>query len=129
LQLPCGARQLRGAGDLPAPGGAAVAPGADAAKPTCVCHLVAHEALGQAVAPPCSHPASLSERALPTPAPEAGAQCGSPARWDLCGGPPVRAVPTATTHGPARSRAPDVHVCPDHVRRRPLPYVIPEFRS
>src|SRR5919106_5156650 len=24
-----------------------------------------------------------------------GAQCGSSARWDLCGGPPVRAVPTA----------------------------------
>ena len=27
---------------------------------------------------------------------EAGAQCGSSARWDLCGGRPVRAVPTAT---------------------------------
>src|SRR5215216_1152533 len=27
--------------------------------------------------------------------PEAGAQCGSSARWDLCGGPPARAVPTA----------------------------------
>ena len=24
----------------------------------------------------------------------AGAQCGSPARWDLSGGPPARAVPT-----------------------------------
>ena len=23
-------------------------------------------------------------------------RCGSSARWDLCGGPPVRAVPTAT---------------------------------
>ncbi len=30
------------------------------------------------------------------PEPEAGAQCGNPARWDLCGGPPARAVPTAT---------------------------------
>ena len=29
------------------------------------------------------------------PVPEAGAQCGSAARWDLCGGPPARAVPTA----------------------------------
>ena len=29
-------------------------------------------------------------------APEAGAQCGNSARWDLCGGPPARAVPTAT---------------------------------
>ena len=27
---------------------------------------------------------------------EAGAQCGNTARWDLCGGPPARAVPTAT---------------------------------
>jgi hypothetical protein len=31
-----------------------------------------------------------------TLAPEAGAQCGNSARWDLCGGPPERAVPTAT---------------------------------
>ena len=28
--------------------------------------------------------------------PEVGAQCGSSACWDLCGGRPVRAVPTAT---------------------------------
>jgi hypothetical protein len=28
--------------------------------------------------------------------PKVGAQCGSSARWDLCGGWPVRAVPTAT---------------------------------
>ncbi len=28
--------------------------------------------------------------------PEAGAQCDNSARWDLCGGRPVRAVPTAT---------------------------------
>ena len=28
--------------------------------------------------------------------PEAGAQCDNSARWDLCGGPSVRAVPTAT---------------------------------
>jgi transposase len=31
-----------------------------------------------------------------TPGPEAGAQCGSTARWDLCGGPSTRTVPTAT---------------------------------
>ena len=30
-----------------------------------------------------------------TPGPKAGAQCGSSARWDLRGGPPARAVPTA----------------------------------
>ena len=34
-------------------------------------------------------------------APEAGAQCGNSARWDLCGGPPTRAVPTATRTGNA----------------------------
>jgi hypothetical protein len=31
-------------------------------------------------------------------APEAGAQCGNPARWDLCGGPSARAVPTAISY-------------------------------
>ena len=34
-------------------------------------------------------------------APEAGAQCGNRARWDLCGGPPASAVPTATRTGNA----------------------------
>jgi transposase InsO family protein len=34
-------------------------------------------------------------RCASTFVPEAGAQCGSSARWDLCGGPPARAVPTA----------------------------------
>jgi hypothetical protein len=32
--------------------------------------------------------------------PERGAQCGSSARWDPCGGPPERAVPTATVDVP-----------------------------
>jgi hypothetical protein len=35
-----------------------------------------------------------------TPEPEAGAQCVSSARWDLCGGPPARAVSTATVGVP-----------------------------
>ena len=30
-----------------------------------------------------------------TPKPEGGAQCVKRARWDLCGGPPATAVPTA----------------------------------
>ena len=37
-----------------------------------------------------------SPRCASTPTPAAGAQCVSCARWDLCGGPPGRAVPTAT---------------------------------
>ncbi len=36
--------------------------------------------------------------------PEAGAQCGNAARWDLRGGPPARAVPTATRTGNAASK-------------------------
>jgi hypothetical protein len=35
--------------------------------------------------------------------PKARAQCGSPARWDLRGGPPARAVPTATQFCYARA--------------------------
>src|SRR6478609_7083964 len=45
-----------------------------------------------------------------TPEPEAGAQCGNPARWDLCGGPPVRAVPTAT-HPRYHHAAPTLRGC------------------
>ena len=47
-------------------------------------------------------PNRCAQRALGHPkarhafVPEAGAQCDNAARWDLCGGPPVRAVPTAT---------------------------------
>jgi hypothetical protein len=33
--------------------------------------------------------------------PKVGAQCGNPARWDLRGGPPARAVPTATLRSPS----------------------------
>jgi group II intron reverse transcriptase/maturase len=36
--------------------------------------------------------------------PKARAQCGSPARWDLRGGPPARAVPTATQFCYARAK-------------------------
>ena len=43
-----------------------------------------------------------------SPRPEVGAQCGSPARWDLCGGPPVRAVPAATNDQAVRSIHPIV---------------------
>jgi hypothetical protein len=39
----------------------------------------------------CSIP---SRTCASTPSPEAGAQCGNAARWDLYGGPPERAVPT-----------------------------------
>src|SRR6059058_3045981 len=43
-----------------------------------------------------AHPASLARAAISTPTPKARAQCGSPARWDLCGGraEPVRQGPS-----------------------------------
>jgi len=62
--------------------------------------------------------------ALRRPAPKVGAQCGSSARRDLRGGPPARAVPTATLTGSsgaaARRRAPAA-LAPGvrHLRRRP----------
>jgi hypothetical protein len=37
-----------------------------------------------------------------------GAQCGNPARWDLCGGPSARTVPTATTVGAFESSNPAI---------------------
>src|SRR5664279_3470658 len=51
------------------------------------------------MAPACPCSASLSPRALSAFAPKAGAQCGSSARWDPCGGPPVRAVPRVERRG------------------------------
>jgi hypothetical protein len=36
--------------------------------------------------------------------PEVGAVCGNAARTDLCGGPPARAVPTATAAAPSAQR-------------------------
>ncbi len=38
----------------------------------------------------------LSKRALLCQTPKVGAQCGSAARWDLCGGHPATGGPTAT---------------------------------
>jgi hypothetical protein len=57
-----------------------------------------------------------------TPVPKAGAQCVSSARWDLRGGPPARAVPTAIPH-PALLRPRPPHqpgdLQPPRPHRRP----------
>src|SRR5512135_1617863 len=53
-----------------------------------------------------AHPASLARAAIPTPTPKARAQCGNPARWDLCGG---RAEPM--TQGPSLPRQADFLPC------------------
>src|SRR5581483_23053 len=55
---------------------------------------------GCAASPAAGYPghdqAPPPRTALRRQIPIAGAQCGNPARWDLRGGPPARAVPTAT---------------------------------
>src|SRR5215204_3593677 len=53
-----------------------------------------------------AHPAPLARAAIPTPSPKARAQCGSPARWDLCGG---RAEPVS--RGPSLPRQADMLEC------------------
>src|SRR5215207_4138512 len=53
-----------------------------------------------------AHPAPLARAAIPTPSPKARAQCGSPARWDLCGG---RAEPVS--RGPSLPRQADFLPC------------------
>ena len=51
---------------------------------------------GPAMAPRATYlPSRIPSNACASQ-PEVRAQCGSSARWDLCGGPPERAVPTAT---------------------------------
>ena len=79
---------------LPQPGDPALVPGARRrSQRTRLTWKRMYRLAARWLPPPTSmHP--FPTRAS-TPAPKAGAQCGSPARWDLRGGPPARAVPTA----------------------------------
>jgi hypothetical protein len=72
-------------------------------KPAQSSQLGQDEPPSDSMATACSHDAPLTERALQRHYSKAGAQCGSAARWDLCGGPLERAVPTAIIS----RRAPD----------------------
>jgi hypothetical protein len=90
-----GARQQRCGERLPHPGDTALAQGAAAPQPANPAHLGQDEPPRDPVDTPDPHRASIPADALRRLAPKVGAQCGSPARWDLCGGPPARAVPTA----------------------------------
>src|SRR5260370_20383892 len=91
-----GARQQRRGERLPHPGDPALAPGAAAPQPANPDHLGQDEPHRGPVDTPDPHRAPIPAGALRRHAPKAGAQCGSSARWDLCGGPPARAVPTGT---------------------------------
>ena len=80
---------------LPHPGRQALVAGASASQPASPPELGPDEPARCPMVASCPHRASLARACASTPEPKAGAQCGSSARWDLCGGPPARAVPTA----------------------------------
>ena len=90
------ARQQRRGERLPHPGDPALAQGAAAPQPANPDHLGQDEPHRDPVDTPDPHRAPIPASALRRHAPKVGAQCGNSARWDLCGGPPARAVPTAT---------------------------------
>src|SRR5208337_476571 len=94
--LLCRARQLRGGGGLLRPGDPVLAESAEAPQPENQGRLDADGPDPETMATTGARDASLPGGALRRHTPKVGAQCGNPARWDLRGGPPVRAVPTAT---------------------------------
>jgi hypothetical protein len=103
------ARQQRRGERLPHPGNPALAHGAAAPQPANPDQLGQDEPHRDPVDTPDPHRASIPASALRRHAPKVGAQCGNSARWDLCGGPPARAVPTATALGPSHIMR--CHVC------------------
>jgi hypothetical protein len=90
------ARQHRRGRGLPQPGGPALAAGAAAPQPAHPPDLGTHAPPRQTMATNRPHPASLAQRALRRSYPRQEHQCAKRARWDLRGGPPATAVPTAT---------------------------------
>ena len=80
---------------VPHPGDTDLVPGASATKPANPRQLEPDGPTRYPMGAARPRDAPLPGGTLRRQTPEAGAQCGSPARWDLCWGPPVRAVPTA----------------------------------
>ena len=89
---------------LPQPGRPALVRDASASEPEDTAHLGADEPARAPLAPRPANLSSLSRSSACASPPEAGAQCGSSARWDLCGGPRETAVPTPTLVGCCRFR-------------------------
>jgi hypothetical protein len=86
------ARQQRCGERLPHPGDTALAHGAAAPQPANPDQLGQDEPHRDPVDTPDPHRAPIPASALRRHAPKVGAQCGNSARWDLCGGPPARAM-------------------------------------
>ena len=100
LPLPWCPTQQPQAQCVPISGVPAMVPRASATKSTAPTASGSLESVGPAMAPIAPHlsPPILSNVCASVP--EVAAQCGSSARWDLCGGAPERAVPTATRRSP-----------------------------
>ena len=96
LQLPRHSWQSAGPGDLPAGDGSVVAAGAAAPQSALSSFVGSLRATHGSLHPQTSDPAPAPQRPLLRQTPEVRAVCGNAARTDLCGGPPARAVPTAT---------------------------------
>src|SRR6516225_2166791 len=89
-------RQRGGSAGIPVPRHPALAVRAVAPQPERPGHLGADLPPGQALPANDQDQAPLARSAVRRQVPMTGAQCGNPARWDLRGGPPAMAVPTAT---------------------------------
>jgi hypothetical protein len=89
-------RQRGGGTGIPVPRHPALAVRAVAPQPERPGHLGADVPPGQTLPAHDQDQAPLARSAVRRQVPMTGAQCGNPARWDLRGGPPAMAVPTAT---------------------------------
>src|SRR5262249_55263332 len=96
LQLPRHPWQHAGAGGVSTGGSASLAAGVTTPESAAQPDVGAFRPTHRSLYPQAQDPASTSERSLLRQAPEVRAVCGSSARTDLRGGPPARAVPTAT---------------------------------
>src|SRR5580700_3993113 len=95
LRLPCRADQQHGVTCVSLPCRRALAPATVPAQPEGVRGVGADGETGGRISPKAPYPSSVAECAVCCQTPEVGAECGNPARSDLCGGRSVMIVPTA----------------------------------
>src|SRR5271166_5045126 len=97
LRLPCRANQQHGVTCVSIPCRCALAPATVPAQPEGVCGVGADGETGGRIPPKAPYPSPLAKCAVCRQTPEVGAECGNPARSDLCGGTGVTRFPTANT--------------------------------
>src|SRR5271166_3140040 len=95
LRLPCRANQQHGVTCVSIPCRCALAPATVPAQPEGVCGVGADGETGGRIPPKAPYPSPLAKCAVCRQTPEVGAECGNPARSDLCGGTGVTRFPTA----------------------------------